>query len=190
MRGGEMRERYRGLGFTLIEVLAALIIVSLGMLGVIQAVGQTASNSGYLRDKTIAHWIAMNRITELRVQPQPPKIDKASDEIEMAGRRWRWTTEVTQTAVESVRRIDVSVRAAEADEHSALARVTGFYGTAIAPAGSTLVSWPGAANPGQDAGEGGDKKKNPPNPPRPTPPGRGGELIDPPTPEPIPEPQP
>ena len=45
----------RASGFTLIEVLAALIIVSLGMLGVIEAVSQTASNGAYLRDKTIAH---------------------------------------------------------------------------------------------------------------------------------------
>ena len=74
-------------------MLAALVIVSLGMLGVIEAVSQTASNSTYLRDKTIAHWVAMNRLTEVRLQQQAPKIDKTSDEVEMAGRngagRWR-----------------------------------------------------------------------------------------------------
>jgi len=47
-------------GFTLIEVLAALVIVALGMLGVIQAVTQTARNGTYLREKTFAHWIALN----------------------------------------------------------------------------------------------------------------------------------
>ena len=54
----------RARGFTLIEVLAALVIVALGMLGVIQAVTQTARNGTYLREKTLAHWIAMNLITE------------------------------------------------------------------------------------------------------------------------------
>ncbi|MCK7583534.1 MAG: type II secretion system minor pseudopilin GspI [Chromatiales bacterium] len=48
-------------GFTLIEVLAALVIVALGMLGVIQAVTQTARNGTYLREKTLAHWIAHER---------------------------------------------------------------------------------------------------------------------------------
>ena len=52
--------RLRPRGFTLIEVLAALVIVALGMLGVIQAVTQTARNGTYLREKTLAHWIAMN----------------------------------------------------------------------------------------------------------------------------------
>ena len=46
-------------GFTLIEVMVALVVIALGMLGVIQAVSQTASNTGYLRDKTVAHWVYM-----------------------------------------------------------------------------------------------------------------------------------
>lgn len=140
-------------GFTLIEVLAALIIVSLGMLGVIQAVSQTASNSVYLRDKTLAHWIAMNRLTEARLAQRPPEIDESSDEVDYAGRRWRWTMEVSETPVESLRRIDVRVSLADSDDDgSALALLTGFYGAALAPAGSTLVSWD-PVEPGQEGGE-------------------------------------
>jgi general secretion pathway protein I len=154
-----------GGGFTLIEVLAALVIVSLGMLGVITAVGQTANNSTYLRDKTVAHWVAMNRLTETRLQPSAPKIDKSSDEVEMAGRKWRWTMTVTQTPVDTVRRIDVSVRPLEADEDSSMALVTGFYGTAVAPPGSTLISWQGT-----EAGGGslraGEETAEPEQPPR------------------------
>ena len=130
-------------GFTLIEVLAALVIVSLGMMAVIQAVSQTASNSSYLRDKTIAHWVAMNRLTEVRLEQGAPKVDKTSDEVEMAGREWRWTMDVTQTPVETMRRIDISVRPAEGEDGSSMASITGFYGSAIAPPGSALVLWEG-----------------------------------------------
>jgi general secretion pathway protein I len=191
VRAEHISQSRRPGGFTLIEVLAALIIVSLGMLGVIQAVGQTASNSTYLRDKTLAHWIAMNRLTEVRLQRSPPKVDKTSDEVEMAGRRWRWTMEVTQTPVDSIRRIDISVRPLEANEKSSLASVSGFFGTAIAPPGSTLVSWQGQPGGGQggqgqddeqDDGEEEDDRspdpRNPGTPPR--------ELIDTPTEEPPP----
>ena len=130
-------------GFTLVEVLVALVVVSLGMLAVIQAVTQTASNSAYMRDKTIAHWVAMNRVTQARLEAQAPRIDKTSDEVEMAGRKWRWTMEVTQTPVDSVRRIDIKVRGADAPEDSSLASVTGFYGSAIAPPGTTVINWQG-----------------------------------------------
>lgn len=135
-------------GFTLIEVMVALVVVALGMTAVIQAVGDSASNSAYLREKTIAHWIAMNKVTELRLLPTAPKIAKTSDDIEMAGRNWRWTMNVQATPVDTVRRIDVSVRPKEAGEKTSLASVTGFYGTAIAPPGMVQADWSGALGAG------------------------------------------
>ncbi|HWK73519.1 MAG TPA: type II secretion system minor pseudopilin GspI [Povalibacter sp.] len=175
MRGADTRCAQQG--FTLIEVLAALIIVSLGMLGVIEAVSQTASNGSYLRDKTLAHWVAMNQLTKTRLEPQMPKVDETSDEIEMADRRWRWTMKVTQTPLESVRRIDVSVRLADGNEKSSLASITGFYGTAIAQPGTTLVLWQGSETEqrggGRNGGQNdGNEGNNPPprNQPENTPP--------------------
>lgn len=140
--------RLRHQGFTLIEVLAALVIVALGMLGVIQAVTQTARNGTYLREKTLAHWIALNVITERRLLPSPPEVSESSDEVEFAGRRWRWTMRVTQTGVESLRRMDVSVRPVEAPDGSALATVTGFYGTAIGAVGGGSLAWAGTPGGG------------------------------------------
>jgi general secretion pathway protein I len=141
-------------GFTLIEVLAALVIVALGMLGVIEAVTQTARNGTYLREKTLAHWIAMNVVTERRLQLSPPDIAESSDEVEFAGQRWRWTLRVTQTQVESLRRMDVTVRPADAPENEVLASVTGFYGAAIGGAGGGTLAWSGA----QGAPGGGEEK--------------------------------
>jgi general secretion pathway protein I len=156
------RAHARTRGFTLIEVLAALVIVGLGMLAVIQAVSQTASNSTYLREKTIAHWVALNKLTETRLQRTPPPIDETSDEVEMAGRTWRWTMTVTQTPIESIRRIDISVRPAEAAAGSSLASITGFYGTAIAPAGSALIDWDGVLNRQRPRGRRSDDDRAPP----------------------------
>jgi general secretion pathway protein I len=120
------------------------VIISLGMLGVIEAVSQTASNSSRMRDRTLAHWVAMNRLAAVRLEPRAPKVDKTSDEVEMAGRRWRWTMEVTETPVKSLFRIDIRVAEADADEEASLTNVTGFYGSAITPAGTGLPVWQGA----------------------------------------------
>jgi len=145
-------------GFTLIEVLAALLIVALGMLGVIQAVTQTARNGTYLREKTLAHWVAMNVITERRLMPDPPAVAESSDEVEFAGQRWRWSMTVTQTAVESLRRMDVEVRPADKPESEPLTIVTGFYGTAIGAAGGGALNWSdsgtGGGNGDDTGGEG------------------------------------
>lgn len=156
----DRRRQCRGAGgFTLIEVLAALVIVALGMLGVIQAVSQTARNGTYLREKTLAHWIAMNVITERRLLPSPPEVAETSDDVEFAGQRWRWTMNVTQTEVESLRRMDVSVRPADRPDGEALVTVTGFYGTAIGAVGGSTLPWangrPASGDDGEDGGEGG-----------------------------------
>ncbi|WP_161966177.1 type II secretion system minor pseudopilin GspI [Steroidobacter cummioxidans] len=142
------RRRASSSGFTLIEVLVALIVVGLGMLAVIQTVSQTANNTSYIREKTIAHWIAMNQLTKVRLEPNAPALDKSSDEVKMAGRDWRWTMEVKQTPVESIRRIEISVRPSEAPEKSSLAYISGFYGTAVAPPGTTQISWKGSQQGG------------------------------------------
>lgn len=181
-------------GFTLLEVLAALVIISLGMLGAIEAISQTASNASRTRDRTIAHWVGMNRLTAVRLEPQAPKIDKTSDEVEMAGRRWRWTMEVTETPVKSLRRIDIRVAEADADEEASLASVTGFYGSAIATQGMITPSWSGppAQNlpPGVEQPGPGDSPEPPgggQNPDPETPPPNGEETTDPPLPDQPPE---
>ena len=76
-------------GFTLIEVLAALVIVALGMIAAIQAVTQSARNGTYLRDKTLAHWIGMNVLTERRLQAAAPDIAESTGRVEFADQQWQ-----------------------------------------------------------------------------------------------------
>ena len=166
-------------GFTLIEVLAALVIVALGMIAAIQAVTQSARNGVYLRDKTLAHWIGMNVLTERRLQSAPPDVAESTGRVEFAGQRWQWTMKVTQTQVASLRRMDISVRRAEAPETTSLAVVSGFYGTAIGGAGSggMPVQWAGAGAPGSQPEEETGQNKGE----------GGGSTID--QPQPIPQPE-
>jgi general secretion pathway protein I len=145
-------------GFTLIEVLVALVVVAVSMTAAILAVSERTRDGTYLRDKTLAHWIAMNVVTERRLQPEAPPLGKTGDEVEFAGRRWRWTMLVDKTAVDSMRRMDVSVRMADAPQDTSLASVTGFFGTAIAPAGTSSLNWDVGPQNGQPAENAGDEE--------------------------------
>jgi general secretion pathway protein I len=183
--------RARVSGFTLIEVLAALVIVSLGMLGVIEAVSQTVSNTTYLKDKTLAHWIAMNQLAQVRLSGRVPEIKKTDGQLEYAGQRWRWIMTVTQTPVASMRRIDINVRRDGTPERSSLSAITGFYGAALERPGNVANanSWgptPGMGpNPNGNPGDPSSPAPRTPADPAPVP----DEPVDTPT-EPPPEPEP
>src|SRR5688572_13577849 len=100
----------RAHGFTLVEVLVALFIVAVGMGALLAALSAAADNTTYLRDKTFAQWVALNRVTELRLANASPSKGKTSGETQFAGLRWQWEQEVTDLDVPGVIRMDVKVR--------------------------------------------------------------------------------
>ena len=56
----------------------------------------SASNVIYLKDKTLAEWVALNRLTEIRIAQQMPAKGKRTGNAEMGGMRWQWEEEVTE----------------------------------------------------------------------------------------------
>jgi len=100
---------FRHSGFTLLEVLVAMAIVALGLTAVVAQMNQMASAAIYLQDKTLGTWVALDRITEIRLEKEFPEIREYQDEYEMAGQMWNYTVDVSQTQIENIRRIEVFV---------------------------------------------------------------------------------
>lgn len=98
-------------GFTLLEVLVALAIVAIALGALLKTGAGNSANAVYLRDKTFAHWVAMNKVTELQLAPSWPDVGTSRGKVEMAGRAWQWTAKVSGTFDANVRRVDVEVRA-------------------------------------------------------------------------------
>ena len=128
-------------GFTLIEVLVALVIAALGLAAVLSVVTNTARDSNYLRDKTLASWIALNQITLVRISNTLPSVDKTSGDVDYANGKWKWLQTVTQTDVAGMRRIDVAVRHAEDPESSPVATLTGFVGRTQVQSQPSAATW-------------------------------------------------
>ena len=103
---------YRARGFTLIEVLIALTIVALSAGALLGAVTSSASNVIYLKEKTLAEWVALNRLTEVRIAVDMPVEGRRKGNTTMAGMRWEWEEEVTELPlVEGLFRVDVRAHA-------------------------------------------------------------------------------
>ena len=135
--------RRRARGFTLVEVLVALMIVAMGLAALMVAVSGAARTSGYLRDKSLAQWIALNRLSEVRLNANKSAQNADTGELKFANRTWHYDTRYFDTSITSMKRIVVRVYAGDAKtKGNPLAESTSFFGTALgAPGGSNAVDW-------------------------------------------------
>lgn len=160
-------------GFTLIEVLVALAIVAIGMAAVLSSLTASAHNVVFLRDKTLANWVALNLIANQRLQPQMPQLGNTDGDVDFAGQKWHWRQETIQTAVQGMIRMDIMVRPADIkadDDKSWYVTLSGIMGDAVGQPRGDNPLWGSGTIPGQP--NNGQPNPNPTNPPT-TPPKTG-----------------
>lgn len=121
-----LSKRHTLRGFTLLEVMVALAVVAIALAALVRGGSQSAVTAAHLRDKSLAHWVAMNRVAELRLQPQWPAPGESSSDEEMAKRRWYALAKVSATDDADVHRVVVEVRASEDKDAPVISRVTAF----------------------------------------------------------------
>ena len=112
-------------GFTLIEVLVALAIVSIALLAALRAAGQGTANLEELRARLLAGWVAENRMAEHRARGDWLPLGKLRGSDREGDLEFAWHEEVIATPHPAFRRLDVFVYAAPG-ESRALAHLTGF----------------------------------------------------------------
>jgi general secretion pathway protein I len=129
-------------GVTLVEVLVALVIVALGLGALMVAVNGTARTSSYLRDKTIAQWIALNRLSEVRLIVSKFGQNTDTGELDFANRKWHYDTRYFNTSIGTMQRVVVRVYAGDAKtKGNPVAQAIGFLGTSLSTPGFSNVDW-------------------------------------------------
>ena len=137
----------RNQGFTLLEVMVALAIVAFSLTAVAASMGQMIDTANAMRERTYASWIAQNEIAEMRLANVIPEVTSTSGEVDYAGTEWAWRAEVSETGVENLFRVDVTVSYAGSSD--GIRTVSGFIGEPVA-AGQSNRSWNrGSENPGE-----------------------------------------
>jgi type II secretion system protein I len=99
-------------GFTLIEVMVALVIVAFGMGAVLASLSSAAGNIAALHDKTLAQWIALNLVADTRLNLQVPTAGTTQGDIKAFGNGdWHWQQDiVTVPSIPGLLEITVRVR--------------------------------------------------------------------------------
>ena len=142
-------------GFTLLEVLIALLVVSVTLAAANAAIGGTAARQRGLEDRTFATWAAHSALAQLRLDGFAGE----STQLERTegGRRLRVSVKVEPG--DDVRQATLTVRAADGQGQAGevLATVSGFLpvpvkdepvpAAPVADASSAPVRAPGLAAP-------------------------------------------
>lgn len=110
-----MKSRYMQ-GFTLLEVLIALAVLALSMGAVIKATSDYTGNQSYLRDRTLAMWVARNVLVRFQVEGEWLSVGERKGTEEMGNQEWRWMTRISQTEEAELRRLDVEVYPVDSDD--------------------------------------------------------------------------
>ena len=107
----------RGAGFTLLEVLVALVIVGTALGASLRAVGSLTQNSSALRASMMATWSAENRLGQIRLAKEWPAMGKRSYNCPQGELPLTCEEEVLATPNPFFRRVEVSVFDADHPEH-------------------------------------------------------------------------
>ena len=96
-------------GFTLLEVLVALVIVGTALGASLRAVGSLTQNSNGLRGAMMATWSAENRLVQLRLSKTFPAVGKQTFECPQGDMKLMCQEEVIASPKPRFRRVEVSV---------------------------------------------------------------------------------
>lgn len=115
-------------GFTLLEVLVAMAIVAISMGAIIKVSGSYAANAGYLKQRTLAQWVAENKAVEYQVKNEFPAVGRQEGVVTMSNEQWRWEVKVTNTDDKRLRRLDISVLLDNSDSDTPISTLIAFVG--------------------------------------------------------------
>lgn len=98
-------------GFTLIEVLVALIILAIALVAVMKVTHSVVYTTDRVRQQSISRWVAMNVLSEMQIglQSLPTGQQTVSGEADMLGNEWSWESGIAQGGSDIYERVYINV---------------------------------------------------------------------------------
>jgi general secretion pathway protein I len=149
-RPAKLRQQLNHRGFTLVEVLVALAVVVVSFMAIYGVILQMVGATTLMQEKTLASWVAFDRITELRVQQEFPDTGKRKDVTEMGGISWQYEIEIRATDSDNIRQVIVKVAPESEPEN-----ITGLASGALVRNNALPPSTPGGLPDGFPGGPSG-----------------------------------
>ncbi|KTD04878.1 type II secretory pathway protein LspI [Legionella geestiana] len=95
-------------GFTLIEVLLALVIIAIAFTALIKATGTDIAGTRKIRDRTIAHLTAMQGVQMIQLGlVNPTSTEEITELTTLLGERWYWRVQQKPTDIKTMRQLSI-----------------------------------------------------------------------------------
>ncbi|MFZ5465981.1 MAG: type II secretion system minor pseudopilin GspI [Pseudomonadota bacterium] len=111
-------------GFTLLEVLVALVILALALGALIKTGADHVALLDDLYTRTQGFLVAENQLHRFQLERLWPEAGTRKDHVDQAGRRWFWQATFETTPDADLRRVTLEIRLRE--DGPVQARLTGF----------------------------------------------------------------
>ena len=105
-------------GFSLIEVVVALFILSISVITIYNLIISTSVSTFQLEQKYLAKEVASNRIALIHTIEKPLKPINRTGEMIMGGQKWLWEEEINKNMSNEFYDFTISVRLENKDEYT------------------------------------------------------------------------
>lgn len=95
-------------GFTLIEVMVALVVAAVALTALTQGLGQYVYQQSGVQERVVATWVGQNRLLEIQ-QSLGGSLNKKT-ESDMVGQTWQIEFDTEKTLIPGINKIELSVR--------------------------------------------------------------------------------
>jgi len=91
-------------GFTLIEVLIALVILAIALIALLNTTTMQIAQTKHIKNKNIAHWVMLQGIyfIQLGLIQNKPELTHST---QLFGEKWYWRAQITSTPIANMQRI-------------------------------------------------------------------------------------
>jgi len=123
-------------GFTLVEVMVALAVVAIALPALLMSFYQQVDSTAYLRDKSLAHIVAANKLTEMRILSRARQSlfqGRESGVAQLGDRDWYWWLESKPTEMEQFYRLEIRVANEETGQEQPLHTLVAFFSADLSP---------------------------------------------------------
>ena len=112
-------------GFSLIEVVVALFILSVSVMAIYTLIISTASSSYNLEQRYLAKEVANNRISLINTIEKSSRPIERSGEMIMGGQKWKWDETINISSNDEFFEYTISVKSFDSDSY--IYSINGYY---------------------------------------------------------------